>query len=134
MNDSKLLAKGTPATMFQPQLGHDSRQSLHDYISTYDAEPAFIGMQDNTGVYDWGLGGMLAMNDESSGWKKNTLSWSGKPNLLLVLSVLLSFPWSAPPRPSKTALFPTKNSFLFFSPGSSHLLSAIISYFIVSYC
>ncbi|KAJ6190870.1 hypothetical protein N7519_000891 [Penicillium mononematosum] len=81
VDDGKLLAKGTSATMFQPQLGDDSRQSLHDYIGTHDAEPAFIGMPDNTGVYDWGLGGMLAMNDEPSGWKKNTLFWSGKPNL-----------------------------------------------------
>ncbi|KAJ6027067.1 hypothetical protein N7499_005174 [Penicillium canescens] len=80
-DDGKLLTKDTTATMFQSQLGDASRESLRKHIKSCGLNAAFIGISDNSHAYDWGLGGMLAMDDELSGRKKGTLFWSGKPNL-----------------------------------------------------
>jgi CubicO group peptidase (beta-lactamase class C family) len=83
-DDGKLLTKDTTATMFQSQLGDASRESLRKHIKSCGLNAAFIGISDNSHAYDWGIGGMLAMDDVSSGRKKGTLFWSGKPNLFWV--------------------------------------------------
>jgi len=83
-DDGKLLTEETTAMMFQPQLGDVSSECLRKNIRSCGHDAAFIGITDNSQAYDWGLGGMLAMEDESSGRKKGTLFWSGKPNLFWV--------------------------------------------------
>jgi len=83
-DDGKLLTKETTSMMFQSQLGSASSESLRKQIKSCRHNAAFIGIGDNSHAYNWGLGGMLAMDDESSGRKKGTLFWSGKPNLFWV--------------------------------------------------
>ncbi|KAL4886855.1 beta-lactamase/transpeptidase-like protein [Aspergillus karnatakaensis] len=79
-DDQRLLTTESVALMFQPQLAAPSQRALSQQIR-HSSTPSFIGVFDNSRRYDWGIGGMLAMEDEPSGRRKNTLFWSGKPNL-----------------------------------------------------
>lgn len=91
VDDGKLLKKETAAQMFTPQLGKESRAVLQ---AEYDASPAIgptaIGHFPPKKEYNWGLGGLLSMEDID--WrKKGALTWSGMPNLYWVsLQFLLS--------------------------------------------
>ncbi|KAJ0414812.1 beta-lactamase/transpeptidase-like protein [Aspergillus carlsbadensis] len=80
-DDGKLLTSPSTAMMLQPQLSESSREALQRRISICGPTPSFIGLYDNTRLYDWGLGGMLCMEDEISGRCKGSLFWSGRPNL-----------------------------------------------------
>jgi CubicO group peptidase (beta-lactamase class C family) len=83
-NDGKLLNNESIALMFQSQLTTASRECLQQHIFNTDPSSSFIGVYDNNRFYDWGLGGMLALENEASGRRKDTLFWSGKPNLFWV--------------------------------------------------
>jgi CubicO group peptidase (beta-lactamase class C family) len=83
-DDEKLLKKTTTAMMFQSQLSPASRESLRKHVHSCGSVPAFIGIFDNSRTYDFGLGGMLAVDGEPSGRKRGTLFWSGKPNCFWV--------------------------------------------------
>lgn len=83
-DDGKLLSSESIAMMFQSQLLAASREALHKRVHESEPESSFIGIFDNTRLYDWGLGGMLAMENEPSRRRRNTLFWSGKPNLFWV--------------------------------------------------
>ncbi|OJJ77445.1 hypothetical protein ASPBRDRAFT_50325 [Aspergillus brasiliensis CBS 101740] len=80
-DDGKLLMSKSIAMMFQSHLLPASRESLQQHVKKSDPESSFIGIFDNNRLYDWGLGGMLTVENEPSGRQKNTLFWSGKPNL-----------------------------------------------------
>ncbi|KAJ6123911.1 hypothetical protein N7471_011228 [Penicillium samsonianum] len=80
-DDGKLLSSESIAMMFRSQLLAASRESLHKCVHESEPEASFIGIFDNTRLFDWGLGGMLAMENEPSRRRRNTLFWSGKPNL-----------------------------------------------------
>lgn len=84
LDDEKLLSKETTAKMFQPQLTPESAAALQ---AVYDSQPkggpCAIGHFPPNVQYDWGLGGLLTMQDVD--WrKKGALAWSGMPNLLWV--------------------------------------------------
>lgn len=83
-DDGKLLTSESIALMFQPQLLPASRESLQKRVNESEPGSSFIGIFDRTRLYDWGVGGMLAMENEPSGRRRNTLFWSGKPNLFWV--------------------------------------------------
>lgn len=83
-DDRKLLTSRSIAMMFQPQLLPPSRESLQRRVRDSGPESSFIGIFDHYRLYDWGLGGMLAMENEPSGRRRNTLFWSGMPNLFWV--------------------------------------------------
>ena len=83
-DDGKLLSSESIAMMFQSQLTTASRECLQRYIHNSNSTSSFIGVYDNDRLYDWGFGGMLALENEVSGRQKNTLFWSGKPNLFWV--------------------------------------------------
>ncbi|OJK02306.1 hypothetical protein ASPACDRAFT_76707 [Aspergillus aculeatus ATCC 16872] len=80
-DDGKLLTGESIAEIFRPQLAPLSRDSLQRRVRESEPESSFIGIFDNRRLYDWGLGGMLALENEPLGRRKNTLFWSGKPNL-----------------------------------------------------
>ncbi|EAU35413.1 predicted protein [Aspergillus terreus NIH2624] len=83
-DDGKLLTSRSVDMMFQPQLLLPSREALLKRVRNSTPESSFIGIFDKSLSYDWGLGGMLAMENEPSGRRRNTLFWSGMPNLFWV--------------------------------------------------
>ncbi|KAL2842264.1 beta-lactamase/transpeptidase-like protein [Aspergillus pseudodeflectus] len=80
-DDGRLLSSQSTAMMFQPQLGEASRESLQRHLRASTPSSLFVGIFDNTLLYDWGLGGMLCMEDAKTGRRKQSLFWSGAPNL-----------------------------------------------------
>jgi CubicO group peptidase (beta-lactamase class C family) len=91
-DDEKLLKKETTAKMFQPQLTPDAQASLQSVFNHIPkgeegAAPPYIGTFPQV-RYDFGLGGMLSMEDVDSGslkWRrKGYFFWSGMPNIFWV--------------------------------------------------
>jgi CubicO group peptidase (beta-lactamase class C family) len=72
-DNEKLLTKKTSAMMFQPQLTPQSQEAIQEKFSK-DRTALHIGEFPETGLYDWGLGGVLMMNDtdeEWGAWRRN---------------------------------------------------------------
>ena len=91
LDDEKLLKKETAALMFQPQLSNESRQALQQiYASKPSKGPISIGNFPPDVRYDWGLGGLLTMEDvkqDGQIWRrKGCLNWSGMLNCYWVSS------------------------------------------------
>lgn len=89
VDDEKLLKKKTAAKMFEPQLSSQSREALQKlYESKPTRGPISIGNFPPQTRYDWGLGGLLTMEDvEDKGqvWRrKGCLNWSGMLNCFWV--------------------------------------------------
>lgn len=92
VDDGKLLQAETSAMMFEPQLTRESQQSLQETFSSRENSAGFAGDFPEHGRYDWGLGGMLTMEDLDVGekdgirrWRrKGCLAWGGLPNLFWV--------------------------------------------------
>lgn len=83
VDDEKLLKKKTAAMMFQSNLpSDDSKKQLNREVT--DPDTMFIGEFPKTGVYDWGLGGLLILQDQPGWRKKGRLIWSGMPNIFWV--------------------------------------------------
>lgn len=84
VDDEVLLKKGTAAQMFQPQLSPEAAAALQ---AVYDSEPkggpCAIGHFPPKVQYNWGLGGLLTLEDVDYR-KKGTLAWAGMPNLFWV--------------------------------------------------
>lgn len=78
-NDGKLLKSETIDRMFKPQLSQKAVKAYEQFQAQY--KDAFSSHKDDIKI-DHGLGGMLVMDDEDTGRKKGTMSWSGLPNLL----------------------------------------------------
>ena len=72
-NDEKLLQKETVDDLFKPQLTELSRQALM-------SDPELNLMLGGT-EKDWGLGGVLLLEDLPNWRKKYSMSWGGMPNL-----------------------------------------------------
>ncbi|EXJ66680.1 beta-lactamase [Cladophialophora psammophila CBS 110553] len=84
-DDEVLLKNSTSALMFEPQLSAESQEALQAvYRSEPKGGPCAIGTFPPNVRYDWGLGGVLTMQDvnekEVSWRKKGYLNWSGVPN------------------------------------------------------
>lgn len=78
-NDGKLLQSSAVDTMFKPQLTPESNQGLKDFLKTPWAA-FFIGEFLPHIDVNWGLGGILFMQDDEGRRKKYTLSWGGMTN------------------------------------------------------
>lgn len=80
-DDEKLLERSTTAQMFQPQLTRESQEVQKMMMANPETTQLFVGAFPNHVPLDWGIGGILTtVADE--GWRgKNTLIWSGLPNL-----------------------------------------------------
>ncbi|THV08216.1 beta-lactamase/transpeptidase-like protein [Dendrothele bispora CBS 962.96] len=81
-NDGKVLKPETRDMMFEPQL--KDAKGLMNYIQSKDPKvlrnSLMCGTPHDTEV-NWGLGGILMMQDVEGKRKKGTLSWAGYPNL-----------------------------------------------------
>lgn len=80
-NDSKLLKPATVDVMFSPQLGQGSKAALKAFNEAPYFKDTFASHEVGIGL-DWGLSGMLNLDEERTGRRKGTLTWSGYPNLL----------------------------------------------------
>ena len=78
-DDGRLLKPEMRATMFQPQLSAEAKKALRAFVGT-PAGAAFIGEWKREWDVDWGLGGILLMQDGDGRRKKGTLSWGGIAN------------------------------------------------------
>jgi CubicO group peptidase (beta-lactamase class C family) len=88
-DDGVLLKKDTTAMMFEPQLSPQGQEALQAvYRSQPAAGPCSIGSFPPNIQYNWGLGGLLTMQDVNEGGvdyrKRGCLNWSGMPNLFWV--------------------------------------------------
>jgi CubicO group peptidase (beta-lactamase class C family) len=87
-NDGTLLTKETVDDMFRPHLSAESHQALMKVFSVPEANEKMGGIPNGTD-WNWGLGGLLLM-DDLEGWRrKGTLTWGGMPNLTWVSVVLM---------------------------------------------
>ncbi|KAH6871535.1 beta-lactamase [Thelonectria olida] len=88
-DDEKLVKRETSAEMFKPQLNCESQKALQATFGSNDRSRLFIGEFPEHVQYDWGLGGLLTMQDVKINglqWrKKGCMVWSGLPNLFWFL-------------------------------------------------
>jgi len=86
-NDGQLLNSKMRGMMFEPQLSAGSKKALNELRTTAPEQFAgFVGRLPAGVELDWGLGGILSMEDDDKidgGWgrRKGTLMWSGLFNL-----------------------------------------------------
>ena len=84
-SDGKLLRSQTVDEMFRPQLSRESLDAWLEWSQVSGVTRAMTGTDNPKKDVDWGLGGMLTMEDDSdTGAKKGTLAWGGFPNLYWV--------------------------------------------------
>lgn len=83
-DDEKVLKKETTKIMFEPQLSAESMRAMNELFSVPALTRHFVGDMQLGVAKDWGIGGLL-IRDSTEGWRrKNTLVWSGLPNLFWV--------------------------------------------------
>jgi CubicO group peptidase (beta-lactamase class C family) len=80
-DDEKLLKRSTVEEMFKPQLTEASRKALMETLAIPQLNQPLSGLPMGTQV-DYGLGGLLIMEDLPGARRKGTMSWGGYPNLL----------------------------------------------------
>lgn len=78
-NDGKLLKPASVEAMFTPQLTSASAAGLKTFI-TSPMGAFFIGEIFPEKKHDWGIGGILFMEEHEARRKKGTLSWGGMAN------------------------------------------------------
>ncbi|KAH9204669.1 beta-lactamase/transpeptidase-like protein [Leptodontidium sp. 2 PMI_412] len=86
MDDEKLLKAETAALMFEPQLTKEAQEELQrNFESWPTAGPCSVGYFPPKVKLDWGLGGMLTMEDvveDGVRWRRaGCLAWTGMVNL-----------------------------------------------------
>ncbi len=82
-NDGTLLKKETVDDMFKPHLSVESQQAMMKVLSVPEVNQMLGAMPESTNR-DWGLGGMLILNDLEGWRRKGTMAWGGMPNLTWV--------------------------------------------------
>ena len=82
-NEGTLLKKETVDEMFRPHLSKDSQQALMKVMSFPEVNLMMGGMPERTEM-DWGLGGLLILENMPQWRKKGTMTWGGMPNLTWV--------------------------------------------------
>lgn len=83
-NDGKLLKPESVEIMFTPQLTPQVKQSLKD-VRRSPMGALFIGDNDLDIEVDWGIGGILFLQDDIGRRKKGTLNWGGYPNTFWII-------------------------------------------------
>ena len=78
-NDGKLLKPETVDMMFQPQLNTEEQKALMAFMAG-PMGGSVIGEWKAGLELNWGLGGILLMQDDNGRRKKGTLSWGGMTN------------------------------------------------------
>jgi CubicO group peptidase (beta-lactamase class C family) len=82
-NDGTLLKKETVDDMFRPHLSKESQQAMMKVLSFPEVNEMMGGLPEGT-ERNWGLGGLLVMEDLAGWRRKGTLTWGGMPNLTWV--------------------------------------------------
>lgn len=83
-NDGKILKPQTVEMMFTPQLTPESKQALKGFRNGPFAH-MIIGENDGAIEADWGLGGILFLEDDQGRRKKGTLNWGGVCNTFWII-------------------------------------------------
>jgi CubicO group peptidase (beta-lactamase class C family) len=83
-NDGKILKPETVEQMFTPQLSPHCKESLKA-IRKGPMGLFFIGENDPEIEADWGLGGILFLQDDDGRRKKGTMSWGGVSNTFWII-------------------------------------------------
>lgn len=83
-DDGVLLRPETAALMFEPQLSERSREALMSVMRDPELSGSFVGDFPPEAEYDWGIGGILVRSEGEGRRRRNTLIWSGMPNLFWV--------------------------------------------------
>ena len=87
-DDEKILKRETTKMMFSPQLTPESQKALQEVFNTTNKSVLYVGVLPENVRYDWGLGGLLTMEDiavNGAPWRrKGCMVWSGLPNLFWV--------------------------------------------------
>ncbi|OAX80599.1 hypothetical protein ACJ72_05062 [Emergomyces africanus] len=78
-NDGKLLKPATVDEMFKPNL--PDNKYLMGLLNIPQARFGFTAGSDAGKQWNWGLGGLLAMEDIPGHWSEGTLAWGGLPNI-----------------------------------------------------
>lgn len=88
LDGERLLKTETAAQMFEPQLTKKSMEALQAHMGDPKENVGFVGEFPDHILLDWGLDGILTLDDDE-GWRhKRTLIWSGMPNLSWVCSAV----------------------------------------------
>jgi CubicO group peptidase (beta-lactamase class C family) len=83
-NDGKILKPETVEMMFTPQLSPESKKALNEFrAGPYGA--MVIGENDPSIEADWGLGGIIFLQDDQGRRKKGTLNWGGIANCFWII-------------------------------------------------
>ncbi|CAO2649644.1 Nn.00g070290.m01.CDS01 [Neocucurbitaria sp. VM-36] len=78
--DEKILKRESLEEFFRPQLGQGSKAALNEVLQDDMTNNAMGGTAKEI-EKDWGLGGVLIMQDSPDGKKAGTMLWGGLPNL-----------------------------------------------------
>jgi CubicO group peptidase (beta-lactamase class C family) len=85
---AQLLRRSTVESMFRPQLGESGREALQR-VAQIPRLNRMMGDMPVAAAKDWGLGGLLLM-DDLPGWRgSGTMTWGGFPSLTWVSPDLL---------------------------------------------
>lgn len=84
-NDGTLLKSETVEMMFQPQLTPESAKALNHFQRHHPMGKFFIGEFNGEVESNWGLGGLLFMQDDVGKRKKYTLNWGGMANCFWII-------------------------------------------------
>jgi CubicO group peptidase (beta-lactamase class C family) len=79
-DDGKVLKPATVAEMFKPQLSDASKKSLMEKFSIKEVNDCFGGLPMGMKL-DWGIGGIMNLEDLPGRRKKGSIAWVGLPNL-----------------------------------------------------
>jgi CubicO group peptidase (beta-lactamase class C family) len=92
----QLLRRSTVQAMFRPQLREAGRGALQKVASIPRLNRMMGDMPVSTRK-DWGLGGLLIMEDLPGRRRKGTMSWGGNPNMSWVSPAYLLLPSASMP-------------------------------------
>ncbi|KAH6622344.1 beta-lactamase/transpeptidase-like protein [Boeremia exigua] len=79
--DETLMKKETLRTFFTPQLKEGSSMAMNAVLQDDTVNNAMGGTLKDS-KKDWGLGGLLLLEDQPDGKAKGTMIWGGLPNLI----------------------------------------------------
>ncbi|KAJ4353082.1 hypothetical protein N0V95_003677 [Ascochyta clinopodiicola] len=79
--DEKLLKKDTLKDFFTPQLNEGASAAMNGMMQDDMINNAMGGTSKDV-KKDWGLGGLLLLEDQSDGKAAGTMIWGGLPNLI----------------------------------------------------
>ncbi|GAM85503.1 hypothetical protein ANO11243_035100 [Dothideomycetidae sp. 11243] len=81
---AQLLRRSTANAMFELQINDGARKALQQAMAYVPRLNDMLGGIPSATSKDWGMGGMLIMEDLPRRRRKGTMTWGGRPNLAWV--------------------------------------------------